>query len=74
LGDCFLWTFFENHRSVANKATFYKKLCVDFDEKGFGGVAQWTSHPPEEQKARVRIPEGFYIGSLSNAVVYVQST
>jgi hypothetical protein len=23
-----------------------------------GGVAQWTSHPPQEQKTRVPIPPG----------------
>jgi hypothetical protein len=23
-----------------------------------GGVAQWTTHPPQEKKARVRIPPG----------------
>jgi hypothetical protein len=33
-----------------------------------GGVAQWTSHPPQEQKTRVRIPPGYKI--FSRAVVY----
>jgi hypothetical protein len=23
-----------------------------------GGVAQWASHPPQEQKTRVRVPPG----------------
>jgi hypothetical protein len=37
-----------------------------------GGVAQLTSHPPEEQKTWVRIPPGYkvFLGSHSNAVVY----
>jgi hypothetical protein len=25
------------------------------------GVAQWTSHPPQEQKTRVRIPPGYKV-------------
>jgi hypothetical protein len=28
---------------------------------GPGGVAQWTSHPPKEQKTRVRIPPGYKV-------------
>jgi hypothetical protein len=36
-----------------------------------GGVAQWTSHPPQEQKTRVRIPPGYKVfrEKHSNAVV-----
>jgi hypothetical protein len=33
---------------------------MKFIDKGpaGAGVAQWTSHPPKEQKTRVRIPPG----------------
>jgi hypothetical protein len=30
--------------------------------KSPGGVAQWTSHPPQEQNPRVRIPPGHMLG------------
>jgi hypothetical protein len=35
-----------------------------------GGVAQWSSHPSEEQKNRVRVPPGFKVfeGKHSNVV------
>jgi hypothetical protein len=26
-----------------------------------GGAAQWTSHPTQEQKTRVRIPPGYKV-------------
>jgi hypothetical protein len=41
-----------------------------------GGVAQLTSHPPEEQKTWVRIPPGYkvFLGSHSNAVVCYRLT
>jgi hypothetical protein len=37
------------------------------------GVAQWTSHPPQEQKTKVRIPPGlkFFQGKHIIAVVSI---
>jgi hypothetical protein len=35
-----------------------------------GGVAQRTSHPPQDLTSRVRIPQGFLWGNHSYAVVY----
>jgi hypothetical protein len=37
----------------------YIKDNSDNANEGPGGVAQRTSHPPEDQKARVRIPSGY---------------
>jgi hypothetical protein len=36
--------------------TVFVASRADADEQTPGGVAQWTSHPPQEQKTRVRIP------------------
>jgi hypothetical protein len=37
-----------------------------------GGVAQWTSHQPQRQQARVRIPPGYKgFRKKSNAVVFL---
>jgi hypothetical protein len=33
----------------------------DFLTPGPGGKAQWTSHPPQEQKIWVRFPPGYKI-------------
>jgi hypothetical protein len=32
-----------------------------FQEDNHGSVAQWSSHMPQEQKARVRIPPGYMV-------------
>jgi hypothetical protein len=48
-----------------------RRLKTIFNQKEVG-VAQSTSHSPQEQKTRVRIQPGYkvFLGSQSNAVVY----
>jgi hypothetical protein len=40
---------------------------------GPGGVAQWTPHPPQERKPRVRIPPGYKIfgGNMSMLTLHM---
>jgi hypothetical protein len=47
---------------------------IYFQEKKtffLGGVAQWTSNPPQEEKTRVRISPGYNVfrETIANAVV-----
>jgi hypothetical protein len=55
---CFLGTIFLKSEAfcrllIFNREKINKGICP-----GDGGVVQWTSHPPQEQKTRVRIPPG----------------
>jgi hypothetical protein len=35
-----------------------------------GGMARWTSHPPQEQKTRVRIPPGYRVFRENKAMLF----
>jgi hypothetical protein len=37
----------------------------------WGGVAQWTLHPPQEQKTRVRIPPGYTVFREDITVLFI---
>jgi hypothetical protein len=58
-----LFLFFK--APAMKKGENFRVLCL-FLDKGSGGqfykgrVAQWTSHPPKEQKTRVRILPGCF--------------
>jgi hypothetical protein len=57
------------HAMITYLSYFYKQYMYVLMRIGPGSVAQRTSHPPQEKKIRVRIPQGFK-GKHSKAVVY----